>query len=54
VKPGAGLGGAYTLGAMLGMSAKRGHSRHGNSEVLRARQGRQEANIYIEGRYAYR
>jgi hypothetical protein len=38
----------------LGMSAKRGHSRHGDGEVLRARQGREEANIHVEGRYIYR
>jgi hypothetical protein len=54
VKPGTGLRGAYALGATLGMSAKRGHSRHGDSEVLRARRGREEANIHIEGRYIYR
>ena len=54
MKLGAGLGGAYALGAMLGMSVKRGYSRHGDSEVLRARQGREEANIHVEGRYAYK
>jgi len=33
---------------------KRGHSGHGDSEVLRAGQGREEANIHVEGRSIYR
>jgi hypothetical protein len=36
------------------MLAKRGHSRHGNGEVLKAGQGREEANIHIKGRYIYK
>jgi hypothetical protein len=36
------------------MSAKRGHSRHGDNKVLKARQGREEANIHVEGRYIYK
>jgi hypothetical protein len=36
------------------MLAKRGHSKHSDGEVLRAGQGREEANIHIEGRCIYR
>jgi len=44
-------GGSKVLGSM---SAKRGHSRQGDGEVLRARQGREEANIHINSRYIYK
>ena len=53
MKPGTGPGGAHAPGATLGMSAKGGHSRHGDGEVLGARRGREEANIHVEGRYIY-
>lgn len=39
--------------AAMSWAAKRGHSRHGDGEVLRAEQGREEANIHVEGRYIY-
>jgi hypothetical protein len=36
------------------MLAKRSHSRHGDSKVLRAKQGREEANVYVKSKYMYK